>query len=331
MADGYRTVNGPKGPINFPSSMSDADIEKAMGKLYPAPETSPEAMEKKATARASEESKAALANVPFIPGGNTHESLTSRRLIQKLGQPEAARQMTPVLNGLRDFGIAGSLAIPGAGAESVAGMIPAIARTAIGGTIGAGLGGEVGGRAGSAFGPTGREVGGAIGAVGGGLLGGGLAGGLERNPATPLESERGLPGRIKSLPFGVQRFIPDWAVPKGEEGSPTNPGWYSKIPARIPRGRIPSAGTETGGLPEDVMHVPEPNPLAPGEKPGSMYSVPREELAAAAQRSKPGAIDVLRDLGRPMIVIPKEAGYPGPRIPAIEEEETPQLLRRAAD
>ena len=45
MADGYRTVNGPKGPINFPSSMSDADIEKAMGKLYPAPETSPEAMD----------------------------------------------------------------------------------------------------------------------------------------------------------------------------------------------------------------------------------------------------------------------------------------------
>ena len=98
-------------------------------------------------------------------------------------------------------------------------------------------------------------------------------------------------------------------------------------------GRIPSAGTETGGLPEGVMHVPEPNPLAPGEKPGSMYSVPREELAAAAQRSKPGAIDVLRDLGRPMIVIPKGAGegYSGARIPSIEEEETPELLRRAAD
>ena len=91
------------------------------------------------------------------------------------------------------------------------------------------------------------------------------------------------------------------------------------------------ATREAGQIP--VLHAPEPNPLAPGEKPGSMYSVPREELAAAAQRSKPGAIDVLRDLGRPMIVIPKGAGegYSGARIPSIEEEETPELLRRAAD
>ena len=70
--------------------------------------------------------------------------------------------------------------------------------------------------------------------------------------------------------------------------------------------RPASASFDTNG----VIHVPKPNPLSVGEQPGSMFSVPRSELLEAAQRGKPGAVDVLRSLGKPVIVIPRGASYP---------------------
>lgn len=143
------------------------------------------------------------------------------------------------------------------------------------------------------------------------------------NVAEPMPEEP-----ADTIDYAANRKMNMRALKAPTSSEPIGPatGAQGKV---IPKFKQIEATREAGQIP--VLHAPEPNPLAPGEKPGSMYSIPREELAAAAQRSKPGAIDVLRDLGRPMIVIPKEAGYPGPRIPAIEEEETPQLLRRAAD
>src|ERR1700690_1916917 len=141
-----------------------------------------------------------------------------------------------------DVGLTGAaLAIPaGAAAGGVPGALAA-GRGLIGGTIGAGLGEQAGSRVGGLFGQTGREIGGWAGGLGGGLIGGGLGAGLERNPATSLQSQRGIPGQIKSLPFGIQRAIPEWMVPKGELGSPTNPGPFSDIPLRMPKADIPSA------------------------------------------------------------------------------------------
>jgi hypothetical protein len=64
----------------------------------------------------------------------------------------------------------------------------------------------------------------------------------------------------------------------------------------------------------EVMHFPEPRALQPGDKPGSMYSIPRDELTGAAQRGAPGAGDVLRNINKPIIYTPREGvGYPGPR------------------
>jgi hypothetical protein len=68
----------------------------------------------------------------------------------------------------------------------------------------------------------------------------------------------------------------------------------------------------------DVIHVPEPNAPAPGETPGSMYSVPRSEVAAAARAGKAGAADVLKSQGKTIIYVPKGAGYGGARVPAAE-------------
>jgi hypothetical protein len=91
-----------------------------------------------------------------------------------------------------------------AGAEAgVPGVLKA-GRGLIGAGVGAGIGEAGGARVGGLFGETGRKVGGTVGAVGGGLLGGSMAAGLERSPSTM---------RVKSLPFGIQRGIPEWMVP----------------------------------------------------------------------------------------------------------------------
>jgi hypothetical protein len=76
-------------------------------------------------------------------------------------------------------------------------------------------------------------------------------------------------------------------------------------------GEVGSAGTAPS---PEVMHFPEPRALQPGDKPGSMYSIPRDELTGAAQRGAPGAGDVLRNINKPIIYTPREGvGYPGPR------------------
>jgi hypothetical protein len=168
-----------------------------------------------------------------------------------------------------------------------------LGRGLIGASIGGGLG-ERGGRdVGSLFGETGQQVGGAIGAIGGGLLGGGLAAGLERNPASGLQSRRGIPGPIRSLPFGIQRFIPEWMVPKGELGSPTNPGPFAELPPRVPKPTEtptnPFGGMTSSATPIGTAEVPKVNPEVKPMAPPIVRT--RAELAAAAKPKeliKPG-------------------------------------------
>ena len=75
--------------------------------------------------------------------------------------------------------------------------------------------------------------------------------------------------------------------------------------------KIGAGSSQTSVLGQGVLTLPEPNEAMPGEKPGSMYSVKRKtELLPAAQRGKAGAGDVLRDLGRPIIYVPRGTDYP---------------------
>ena len=57
-----------------------------------------------------------------------------------------------------------------------------------------------------------------------------------RNPATEAQSLAGKAGTIKPiLPPAMQRWaIPDWAIPKGEPGSITNPGPFKDILRHAP-------------------------------------------------------------------------------------------------
>ena len=74
---------------------------------------------------------------------------------------------------------------------------------------------------------------------------------------------------------------------------------------------------------------PEPREPLPGDRPGAMWSVGREDvLPGAAQRGTPGAGDVLRNIGEPIIYTPREGvGYPGPSprfSESVSESPAPQ-------
>src|SRR5712691_7551579 len=139
------------------------------------------------------------------------------------------------------------------------GAVTAPAATAFG--LGGGLLGGATGRY------LGKEIGEPLGApelgedilgTGGALLGG-YAGGraarpilnktasLLRNPATPSQAQMGLPGTVKDImPPQLQRWtLPPWLIPKGEIGTPTNPGGpFSRIPNKVPASS-PLRGTPT--------------------------------------------------------------------------------------
>lgn len=55
-----------------------------------------------------------------------------------------------------------------------------------------------------------------------------------RAPATARQSQLRKPGSIRALPSFLQHYIlPDWAVPKGEIGTATNPGVFAEIPVKV--------------------------------------------------------------------------------------------------
>ena len=72
--------------------------------------------------------------------------------------------------------------------------------------------------------------------------------------AVPGEFVPGKPGTVKSfLPSFLQRYtVSDEMIPRGEIGTPTNPGPFEQIPSRLPKGMQgdpfnPSAPITTGG------------------------------------------------------------------------------------
>lgn len=99
-------------------------------------------------------------------------------------------------------------------------------------------------------------------------------------------------------------------------------GTAARIPVRIPRDAAPATkGTSPApAAAPDITVLPEPRQPFAGENPGYMASVPREELNSLATTRKPGAGTQLQQLGKPILYIPNEAGYPGPRPSTLLNE-----------
>ncbi len=116
----------------------------------------------------------------------------------------------------------------------------------------------------------------------------------------------GLPstslGEIRSLPT-LSEGAPTGTGPT----TGTNPRYQLAGPLTLAR---PGAGLEPSS---DVLRIPEPRPALPTDRPGAMYSVPREQLPGLAAQGTPGAGDVLRNTGKTILYEPP-SGYPGPRV-----------------
>ncbi len=131
--------------------------------------------------------------------------------------------------------------------------------------------------------------------------------------AAPVNSRATYPKAATPRP------IPAW---KGgaSEGTPV-PSIVNRQPyAQDPTPRIPMAPSEPVAAPvspylnpKGVSLIPEPRELFPGEDPNYMASVPRGKLGKMAVSRKPGAGAQMQQLGQPIIYIPDEADYPGPR------------------
>lgn len=128
---------------------------------------------------------------------------------------------------------------------------------------------------------------------------------MPKPAVTPLSESPNLPrhqvNATEQKPVSITED-PYWNQKKGD---------YAEGGAR-PRESI--LGSEVAQK-APVSIFPEPRDPMPGDRPGAMWSVGRESiLPESAGRGAPGAGDVLRNIGKPIIYTPREGiGYPGPR------------------
>lgn len=70
----------------------------------------------------------------------------------------------------------------------------------------------------------------------------------------------------------------------------------------------------------NVAVVPEPRAPLPSDRPGSAWSLTRTKgLPEAALRGQPGAADVLRQVGQPVVITPRSGGFDSPNLQALRE------------
>lgn len=305
MADGDAIKAGspiPKGaqvgqPIPSGASIGeditnpDAMLAKAQGQAQETPATAAAKMQPNYAALMLENSPSGAD--PHNPGNPNLNAIpeTERKEVSDT-LANTALATTPLMG-----------AVGSAAAEGLPGVMR-LGRGLIGAGTGAWIGERGGADVGGLFGDTGRKIGGTGGAIVGGLLGGGLAGGLERSPVT---------NKVNSLPFGVQRAIPDWMVPGGvpedelARGAFMNRGYKPQIGAGESVTSQIGSGKTASGLP-DVIHAPITSESRWLQRPeGNIQNVPRTQLPGMIQRTgDPAAVKEARRLGSAVLYVPEE-------------------------
>lgn len=235
---------------------------------------------------------------------------------------------------------AGTLLTGGSLIEAPMATLGAVGRGALKSVAGSLVGREVG----SLFGPTGREVGQVAGGIAGPMVPGTafarLPWGVGRMFASDadyasvqaarkiaqIQAER--QAGLKPSAEEVLSRIKPWG---GEEAAeepeytpfkPSGPNAERLMREGRARAYDPLSELPTGGKPSgsalgkiggtakiaelpDVIVAPEPRVPVEGERPGSMFSIPREQLPGQAEARQPGATDVLRSIGKKVIFRPK--------------------------
>jgi hypothetical protein len=137
---------------------------------------------------------------------------------------------------------------------------------------------------------------------------------------SPTAGTLGRPKTVASLKPGVKALGSIFKVVGGpevlnavlpEHPEPTGP--FRRIATGPVRpGGIPGRALPAAEVP-DVNVIPEPRSPQTGDRPGAMWTIPRGEVPAEAQRGTPGAGDVLRNVGKTVIYKPSGTGYGGAR------------------
>lgn len=203
------------------------------------------------------------------------------------GEEEELREGAPVAEeGLSTIGMVGAPISMLKNPRAVIPIAKGLARTFIGGAAGGAAGGYAGRELGNVIGKPeeGRRVGAALGGLAGGIVGGaypdafpseGRLGSLfnrmrpEEPPTFPgasLPSADEFYGKRGAELNSMRKLQPGAFAPPGPElGSPDNPGFYAKLPARMPKPATvaPELGSpENPGLfskiPTGVSSMPKP-------------------------------------------------------------------------
>ena len=116
---------------------------------------------------------------------------------------------------------------------------------------------------------------------------------------------------------GAPELLNDLLIPERSGGPP---GEYIRIPKRVPAAQVQAMKSAAqqgvplsdlaslGEQPSGVTVVPEPRALQPGEKVGYNASTPRDLLLGNALAGRPGAADMIRNTGQPVIYAPSGLG-----------------------
>lgn len=274
----------------------------------------------------------------------------------------------PAVSGVRDIGrgniargahelitSAGNASLPvaalTAGGASLPRLIGTVAGSTLGRTAARGIGEGLG------LTPDQQDLAGDIGTIAGGYGGSRLAD-VDTAPMRNLAASKlrapytgNLKPWVPRIPFA--KWATEAVVPRGEEGSITNPlvvpreqietvapGKYYRTTnvhiAQPPAEGLPAklSTAPKSNLPGTII-APEPRAPFPGEDEGYMSSIPRGRLPGLAASGKPGAATQLQNLGKTVLYTPPE-GYPGPRVsqplsPEEIDEALRPLYRNAAD
>lgn len=225
-------------------------------------------------------------------------SPSPRERAQAVGQGAAVASL-PLLGG--GLAMAPGATLLGLGGGAAGGYAGSKAGSYLGEQVGAPeLGSDVGGL-------TGSILGGTAGAMGARPLGN-KAASLLRSPATARQSQLGRPGSVKDiLPPQLQRWtLPPWMIPKGEIGTPTNPGPFMEVPAKMPKPNLPT---------------PEVDPLTLAVRQGIAARIPTKMPPTASLPLPPrfpGATPTSAVLGQAELpTLPPNLAATAPEIPGV--------------
>jgi len=157
----------------------------------------------------------------------------------------------------------------------------------------------------------------------------------ESGKALPLKGSPGFDPYAYKSGAAVRTSAPNVfappAPPEPELGSPENPGFMSKLPARLPpslRGDpfspTPPAQQVAPGVEApspDVTRLPVPREPFPGENPNYAASIPRKDLLDLALQKKPGAGLQMQQTGKTVMYVPES--YPAPRSSQVMDPFAP--------